>query len=59
MSKGMLITAAMAGGMQDGVEHPAAKGLAEKAGLKVVMNDCMLRQHRRRGGPFRKTITTC
>src|SRR3989338_3450605 len=41
--------------MQDGVEHPAAKGLAEKAGLKVVMNDCMLRQHRRRGGPFRKT----
>lgn len=45
--------------MQDGVEHPAAKELAEKAGLKVVMNDCILRQHRRWGGPFRKTITTC
>ena len=45
--------------MQDGVEHEAAKELAEKAGLKVVMNDCMLRQHRRHGGPFRKTITTC
>ena len=45
--------------MQDGVAHPAAKDLAEKAGLKVVMNDCILRQHRRWGGPFRKTITTC
>lgn len=45
--------------MQDGVEHPAAKEWAEKAGLKVIMNDCMLRQHRRWGGPFHKTITTC
>ena len=45
--------------MQDGVQHEAGKELAEKAGLKVVMNDCILRRHRQFGGPFRKTITTC
>jgi predicted CoA-binding protein len=45
--------------MQDGVEHEAAAQAARAAGLKVVMNDCLLRVHRRLNGPFRKTITTC
>ncbi len=45
--------------MQDGVIHEAAAKLARDAGLKVVMDDCMLREHQRRQGPFRKTITTC
>jgi len=32
--------------LQDGVIHEKAADLAEKAGLLVVMNDCMLRRHR-------------
>ena len=32
--------------LQDGVIHEEAADLAEKAGLLVVMNDCMLRRHR-------------
>lgn len=45
--------------MQDGIEHTLAAENASKAGLKVVMDDCFMRQHQRLGGPFRKTITTC
>ena len=33
--------------LQDGVINEEAAQLAEKAGLMVVMNDCMLRQHRK------------
>ena len=33
--------------MQDTVIHEEAGKKAEKAGLLVVMNDCMLRQHRK------------
>ena len=32
--------------LQDGVIHEEAADLAKKAGLLVVMNDCMLRRHR-------------
>jgi len=32
--------------LQDGVINPEAAELAEKAGLMVIMNDCMLRYHR-------------
>ena len=32
--------------LQDGVINNEASQLAEEAGLLVVMNDCMLRQHR-------------
>ena len=45
--------------MQDGIEHALAEESALKAGLKVVANDCIMREHQRLGGPFRKTITTC
>ena len=33
--------------LQDGMINEAAAQLAEEAGLMVVMNDCMLRQHRK------------
>ena len=33
--------------LQDGVINEAAAQLVEEAGLMVVMNDCMLRQHRK------------
>ena len=33
--------------LQDGVINKEAAQLAEKAGLLVVMNDCMLRRHRK------------
>ena len=33
--------------LQDGVINKEASQLAEEAGLLVVMNDCMLRQHRK------------
>ena len=36
--------------MQDGVIHPEAAAKAEQSGIPVVMNDCVLRQHRRRFG---------
>ena len=36
--------------MQAGVIHEGAKAKAEAAGIPVVMNDCALRQHRRRFG---------
>ena len=36
--------------MQDGVIHEAAKAKAKAAGIPVIMNDCALRQHRRRFG---------
>jgi uncharacterized protein len=45
--------------MQDGVEHEGAAAKAKEAGLLVVQNDCLMRQHRNHGGPFHKTITTC
>ncbi len=45
--------------MQDGVEHYLAFETAAAAGLKVIMNDCIMRQHQNFGGPFGKTITTC
>lgn len=45
--------------MQAGIEHASAAETALKAGLKVVMNNCIMREHQRLGGPFRKTITTC
>ena len=32
--------------MQDGVINEKAKNIATEAGLMVIMNDCMLRQHR-------------
>ena len=34
--------------MQDGVINEEAKAKAEAAGIPVIMNDCALRQHRRR-----------
>jgi len=36
--------------MQLGVEHPAAAERARAAGLKVVMNHCMKREHQRMSG---------
>ncbi len=45
--------------MQDGVEHPQAEKMAKDAGLKVISNDCIFRQHQRLLGPYRKNITTC
>ena len=36
--------------MQDGVVNEEAKTLAEAAGIPVVMNNCMLREHSRRLG---------
>ena len=45
--------------MQDGVEHPLSAETALKAGLKVVMNDCIMRVHQRYNGPFGRAVTTC
>ncbi len=36
--------------LQDGITHPAGEERARKAGLLVVSDDCLLRQHRRRRG---------
>lgn len=36
--------------MQDGIEDPGAAELARKNGLRVVMNDCLMRQHLSRFG---------
>lgn len=36
--------------MQDGVIHEGAADRARRAGLSVVMDDCMLREHMRRYG---------
>lgn len=36
--------------MQDGLAHNAAAAKARKAGLKVVMSRCMMRDHARFGG---------
>lgn len=33
--------------MQDGIEHSLAAEVAKKAGLLVVMNNCMLREHQK------------
>lgn len=42
--------------MQLGVEHPSAADLARQAGLKVVMNHCMKREHQRMSGkPITRT----
>ena len=46
---------ARAVGMQLGIEHPAAAKRAQEAGLKVVMNRCIKREHQRISG---KPITT-
>ena len=32
--------------MQDDVAHEAAAQMARNAGLDVIMNDCILRQHK-------------
>ncbi len=45
--------------MQDGVEHAAGAKLARGAGLKVVENNCLMREHSRQGMSFNKTVTTC
>lgn len=34
--------------LQDGITHPEGESRARQAGLLVVSNDCILRQHRRR-----------
>ena len=36
--------------MQDGVVHEEAAAMARQAGLSVVMDNCMLREHQRRYG---------
>ena len=36
--------------MQDGVVNPEWAAKAEAAGIPVIMDDCTLRQHRRRSG---------
>ncbi len=33
--------------MQEGIIHPEAAAAAEKAGLRVVMDRCMMKEHRR------------
>ncbi len=33
--------------MQEGIAHPGAAGKAEKAGLKVVMDRCIKKEHQR------------
>ncbi|MBI4054871.1 MAG: CoA-binding protein [Elusimicrobia bacterium] len=39
--------------LQDGITHPEGEALARQAGLLVISNDCMLRNHsRRRKKPF-------
>jgi len=34
--------------LQDGITHPEGEEKARKAGLLVVSNDCMMREHERR-----------
>ncbi len=36
--------------LQDGIDAPEAAAFARKAGLKVVVNDCFMRQHLSRLG---------
>ena len=36
--------------LQDGIDAPAAAEKARRAGLKVVVNDCLMRQHLSRFG---------
>ena len=46
IAKSAVTVGAKALWLQDGVINEDGAALAEKAGLLVVMNDCMLRQHR-------------
>ena len=46
IAKSAVTVGAKALWLQDGVINEDGAKLAEKAGLLVVMNDCMLRQHR-------------
>lgn len=45
--------------MQDGVQHDGAAQKAREAGLLVVENDCLMRQHNRMSRMPRKPTTTC
>ena len=47
IAKSTIKISAKAMWLQDGVINEEAVQLAEEAGLMVVMNDCMLRQHRK------------
>jgi len=45
--------------MQLGIEHPAAAKRAQEAGLKVVMNHCIKREHERISGHSPTTGYAC
>jgi hypothetical protein len=47
--QGAITIGARAVWMQEGVKHAEAAELARKAGLLVVMDKCMLKEHRRLG----------